>query len=67
MSDVLDVQFMPLSAASAGTIVVLAGEELALGPAARGVDERMKGGLTKAAKAATSATRRSAECGLDEH
>jgi leucyl aminopeptidase len=52
MSDLVEVQFLPLSTAPAATIVVLAGEELALGPAARGIDERMKGALTKAAKAA---------------
>jgi leucyl aminopeptidase len=52
MSDLAEVQFLPLSAATSGTLVVLAGEELALGTAARGIDERMKGALTKAAKAA---------------
>jgi leucyl aminopeptidase len=52
MADLIDVQFMPLSTAPAGTLVVLAGEELALGPAARGIDERTKSALTKAARAA---------------
>jgi leucyl aminopeptidase len=52
MAQPLEVQFQPLSAASASTTVLLAGEELALGAAARGLDERMKGGLAKAAKAA---------------
>jgi leucyl aminopeptidase len=52
MPDLVDVQFMPLSAAPVGTVVALAGEELALGPAARGIDERTKGALTKAARAA---------------
>ena len=52
MAELVDVQFMPLSAAPGGCHVVLAGEGLTLGPAARGIDERMKGALTKAAKAA---------------
>jgi leucyl aminopeptidase len=52
MPDLLDVQFMPLSAAPAGALLLLAGQELALGPAARGIDERMKGALSKAARAA---------------
>ena len=52
MPELLDVQFMPLSAAPVGTVLVLTGEELALGPAARSIDERMKGGILKAAKAA---------------
>jgi leucyl aminopeptidase len=52
MPEPLDIQFAPLSAASAGTLVLLAGQELALGPTARGLDERMKGGLSKAARAA---------------
>ena len=52
MPDLLDIQFMPLSAAPAGAVLLLAGQELALGPAARGIDERMKGALSKAARAA---------------
>ena len=52
MPELLDVQFMPLSAAPVGTVLVLTGEELALGPAARSIDERMKGAILKAAKAA---------------
>jgi leucyl aminopeptidase len=52
MADPLDVQFLPLSATPEGTLVILAGQELALGPAARGFDERMKGALTRAARAA---------------
>ena len=43
MPDLLDVQFMPLSAAPAGAVLLLAGQELALGSAARGIDERAKG------------------------
>jgi len=52
MSEPLDIQFAPLSAAPAATVALLAGEELALGSAARGLDERTKGALTKAARAA---------------
>jgi len=52
MADILDVQFVPLSAAPAGAVLLLAGQELALGSAARGIDERTKGALTKAARAA---------------
>jgi leucyl aminopeptidase len=52
MSSPLAVEFVPLSAALASTTVVLAGEEVALGPAGRGIDERAKGGLGKAARAA---------------
>src|SRR6185295_17158547 len=51
MSEPLEIQFAPLSAASTGTLVLLAGQELALAPTARGLDERMKGGLSKAARA----------------
>ena len=35
MAGPLDVQFAPLSRAPSGTLILLAGEELALGPAAR--------------------------------
>jgi leucyl aminopeptidase len=52
MSDPLEIEFAPLSAAPVGTLVVLAGEELALGNTARGIDERSKGALKKAATAA---------------
>ena len=52
MSEPLEIQFAPLSAAPAGTLVLLAGQELALAPTARGLDERMKGALSKAARAA---------------
>ena len=52
MAQPLDIQFAPLSAPSGATLVVLAGDGLALGPAARDIDERTKGALTKAAKAA---------------
>ncbi len=52
MSQLLEIQFVSLSAAPTGTLVLLAGQELALGPVARGLDERMKGALSKAARAA---------------
>ena len=52
MSEPLEIQFASLSAAPAGTVVLLAGQELALAPTARGLDERMKGALSKAARAA---------------
>jgi leucyl aminopeptidase len=52
MSDLLEIQFASLSAAPAGALVLLAGQELALAPTARGLDERMKGALSKAARAA---------------
>jgi len=52
MAQTLEIQFLPLSAALAGTAVVLAGEELTLGSSTRGIDERAKGALTKAARAA---------------
>jgi leucyl aminopeptidase len=52
MPDRLDVEFVSLSAAPSGAVVLLAGQELALGAAARGIDERTKGALTKAARAA---------------
>jgi leucyl aminopeptidase len=55
MAQPLEIQFQPLSATLAPTAVVLAGEDLALGSAARSIDERMKGGLIKAAKAASFA------------
>ncbi|HEX5998441.1 MAG TPA: leucyl aminopeptidase [Hyphomicrobiaceae bacterium] len=52
MTTPLEIQFVPLSAAPASAIVVLAGEEMALAPAAEGLNERTKGGIEKAAKAA---------------
>lgn len=52
MPDPLQIEFAPLSAAPAGTVVLLAGQDLALGGAARGFDERAKGALKKAAGAA---------------
>jgi leucyl aminopeptidase len=52
MSEPLEIQFASLSAAPAGALVLLAGQELALAPTARGLDERMKGVLSKAARAA---------------
>ena len=52
MAEPLDIQFVSLSAAPAGAVVLMAGPELALGPTTRGIDERMKGGLLKAARAA---------------
>ncbi len=52
MPDILDIQFVPLSAAPAGSVLLLAGQELALGSTARGIDERAKGALSKAARAA---------------
>lgn len=52
MAAPVDVKFVPLSAGLGATLVVLAGEELALGPTARAIDERAKGTITKAARAA---------------
>ena len=52
MAPPLDIRFASLSAPPGATLVVLAREGLAFGPAARGIDERTKGALTKAAKAA---------------
>ena len=49
----LEILFAPLGAAPAATLVLLAGDELAFGPTARGIDERTKGTLTKAARAAS--------------
>jgi leucyl aminopeptidase len=47
----LDIQFVPLTAAPLPTLVVLAGEEMALAPPVRAIDERTKGGLARAARA----------------
>src|SRR5262245_22062626 len=52
MPDPLDIQFGPLSAAPAGAVLLLAGQELTLGTTARSIDERTKGALTRAARAA---------------
>jgi leucyl aminopeptidase len=52
MPESLDVEFATLSSAPAGAVVVLAGPELAFGSTARGLDDRAKGALTKAARAA---------------
>ena len=52
MASPLDIRFVPLSAPPGATLVVLAGEGLAFGPAARAIDDRTKGALTKAARAA---------------
>ena len=52
MTASLQVQFVPLTAALSPTVVALAGEEVALAPSVAAIDERIKGGLTKAARAA---------------
>ena len=52
MAEPLEVQFAPLSQAPRGTLVLLAGEELALGATARALNERGKGALERAAAAA---------------
>ena len=52
MAEPLQVQFAPLSQAPSGTLIVLAGEELALGGSARAINERAKGALLRAAAAA---------------
>jgi len=52
MPEPLDVEFVTLSAAPAGAVLLLAGPELALGPTVRSLDDRMKGALSKAARAA---------------
>jgi leucyl aminopeptidase len=52
MSSPLAIEFVPLSATLASTTAVLAGEEVALGAAGRAIDERAKGMLGKAARAA---------------
>src|SRR5262245_60368587 len=52
MASPLDIQFVPWSATRASAVVVLAGEEVALGITARALDEGAKGALTKAARAA---------------
>src|SRR5215510_3829367 len=52
MSEALEIQFASLSAPPTGTLALLAGAELALAPTARGLDERTKGAVSKAARAA---------------
>jgi leucyl aminopeptidase len=52
MSETLEIQFEALGGDPAGTLVVLAGPEMALGSAARRIEERTKGLLAKAARAA---------------
>ena len=52
MSEPLEIQFASLSAAPTGTLALLAGAELALASTARGLDERTKGAVSKAARAA---------------
>ena len=52
MSEPLEIQFAALSAAPTGTLALLAGPEFTLASTARGLDERTKGGLKKAARAA---------------
>jgi leucyl aminopeptidase len=52
MSAPLEIEFVPLTAAPSSTVVALAGEEMVLAPAARALDERTKGGLARAARAA---------------
>jgi leucyl aminopeptidase len=51
MDSPLEIQFLPLSAAPAPAVVVLAGEEVVLGATARAIDEAAKGALTRAAQA----------------
>ncbi|HEU0160737.1 MAG TPA: M17 family peptidase N-terminal domain-containing protein, partial [Hyphomicrobiaceae bacterium] len=52
MAEPLQVQFAPLSQTPSGTLILLAGEELALGGSARAINERSKGALLRAAAAA---------------
>lgn len=53
MPDRLEIEFVAFSSAlTSATVVLLAGEELALGSVTRAIDERAKGGITKAARAA---------------
>jgi len=52
MPEPLEIQFASLTAAPTGTLALLAGPELSLAPTARGLDERTKGAVTKAARAA---------------
>ena len=52
MASPLAIEFLPLSDAPSATVAVLAGEEVSLGAAARGIDDATKGVLTRAARAA---------------
>ena len=52
MSEPLEIQFAALSAPPTGTLALLAGTELALASTARGLEERTKGAVSKAARAA---------------
>jgi leucyl aminopeptidase len=52
MPDDLEIEFAPLDQPAKGTLVLLAGPELALGSRARTIDERLAGGLIRAAHAA---------------
>jgi leucyl aminopeptidase len=52
MTTPLQVQFAPLTGTLAPTVAVLAGEQVALAPSVAAIDERMKGGIAKAARAA---------------
>ena len=52
MPEPLEIQFMPLSTAPTGATLLLAGQELTLASVARAMDERSKGALIKAARAA---------------
>jgi leucyl aminopeptidase len=52
MPEPLEIEFLPLTTAPSGAVLLLAGEELALASLARGLDERSKGALTRAARAA---------------
>jgi len=47
-----DIQFLPLSAAPAATMAVLAGEEATLGATGRAIDQRAMGAFARAARAA---------------
>jgi leucyl aminopeptidase len=52
MAPPLDIDFVPLSTVPGPAFALLAGEGFTLGPMARELDERSKGALTRAAKAA---------------
>jgi len=52
MPEPLDIQFVPFNGEMAPTVLVLADDGVALGAAAKRIDERSKGQLTKAAGAA---------------
>jgi leucyl aminopeptidase len=52
MPELLDIEFVPTASAPAGAAVLLAGQELALGAVGRSIDEKTKGSLAKAARAA---------------